>query len=228
MNSMSGMTNIVLELAGLFAASALAAYTFHRLTSNKSRRLVLSDHSLLRITTGESTYRSRIIAETPNGWLIASPLQRDAYIPLHVDESLLIQAPQGGGIVRFRSIILARQLETHYLEIERPESWQKIERRNARRSSALEGAMIEVEGRAADLVDLSEHGAKALADGRFARGERVAVQMPWPQYPIAAWVLDVHPDPTGRPRSELRVCFEEPIDLDRATAAMASRSSRSA
>lgn len=225
---MSGMTTTVLELAGLFAASALAAYAFHRLTGQKKRRLVLGDQSLLRITTGESTYRSRIIAETPKGWLIASPLQRDAYIPLRVDEALLVQAPQGGGIVRFRSIILARQIETHYLEIERPESWQRVERRNARRSTALEGAKIEVEGRAADLVDLSEHGAKALADGRFARGERVAVQMPWPQYPIAAWVLDVHPDPMGRPRSELRLCFEEPIDLDRVTAALAGSSSRSA
>lgn len=217
-----------LELAGLFLASAAAAYAFHRLPFRKSRHLKLCENGLLRISTGYTTYRTRVIAETPRGWLIASPLQRDAYVPLHINESLLIQAPQQGGIIRFRSIIIARHAETHYLEIAKPESWQKVDRRNALRTSEFLGLEIQVEGRSATLVDLSEHGAKVVADGCLARGERVLLQAPWSKAPAAAWVLDVHPDPASRSRSELRLCFEEPVDLERVGAIIAGKASLTA
>lgn len=67
--------------------------------------------ALLRVRAEGSIYRSRFLGVTPEGWKFAAPLQRDSFVPLHVGETLIVEATDGKRVTLFRSVLVDRKTE---------------------------------------------------------------------------------------------------------------------
>lgn len=209
-----GFIELTLELTALFAAAALAAYIIHRAPWKKPRTLELADGLQLRLRSPNGMHRTRILAQTERGWRISAPLNRDAFVPIREGESVTVETPTENGLLYFRTHVAGRDVDSHTLEIERPQQWFSSERREAKRLADVNTLSVRLEDTDARLLDLSEHGMRLLVTGRFARGERVGLTVSWTPEPIFAWVLEAKPAAVGQRQGvDLRLRLEEPLDL---------------
>ena len=199
-----------IQLCGYFAiVFALSVGTSYFLTSLKVRRKQGTpiENAVLQIRASSGMYRSRFVGENTVGWIISAPLCRNAYVPIRVGEVLTAWLPTSEGLRSFKAEVLLRDSTTHELTIQKPETMHAVERRQSPRKTSFANALVSVEGEHAQLVDLSEGGARVAAKNRISKGERVRLDLP-ALGPVFGWTLESKPAAEGY---EIRVRFEEPI-----------------
>ncbi len=183
--------------AGLFLASVmLGAFWVARRRKRPASPL---PGAPLRIKAAEAFYRTRLCGISDQGWWIDAPLQRDAYVPLQVGESIVVEATTSEGVLRFRTVVTSRDLEGHRFLLAAPMSPQFQDRREAKRQQSEASAKIE--GEYVRVFDYSAHGMRCDMVPKIRRGERVLVELQGRE--IFGWTLE-----TGR---FLRIRFEEPF-----------------
>jgi hypothetical protein len=150
-------------------------------------------------------YRSKLISTNPSGWTISAPLSRNHYVPLRVDEALTVEAPVSGGVYLFKTVVTARNAESHELTLQPPVNIAPTERRNVKRCPRQDQILLD--GFKSLLVDISELGARIKTGARLSPGDRVRLDLP--EGLMYAWVLDAWPTRHGEEwRENVRVRFE--------------------
>jgi hypothetical protein len=208
---MSQIAELIGYFFALFAASMAVAWLVASLKLGAKRCPEPAAGSALKMRGEGGMYRTRVIETRGPFWVLAAPLMRDYYVPMHVGEKLTIEYPMDGGVLFFRSVVRARDIETHTLIIDRPEGGRKTERRQEKRLVGAGLGPISLDGAQAVLVNLSQGGAKVSTPKRIQIGERVGIQLPWNPEPVHGWVLETVP--SVRSEVEARIRFEEPATL---------------
>ena len=160
----------------------------------------------VRIRTGAGVYRSRIRSNDGSTWRVATPVQRDRYVPMREGEEVVIEAAGSKGVLLFRSRVLGEEADAGSLAIQRPDRIHYVERRSARRYPALAGSLGKLEGTEARLMDVSEGGARVCSSARVSKGDRVELELPWGDV-LYGWVL-------SHEGEESRIRFEEPLVVE--------------
>ncbi len=210
-------TSLVSQLAEMigyfamtFACAVGVSYAYFTLRKRRCKTPVLGGTVRLRAVSG--VYRTRFLRETPEGWVFSAPLKRDAYVPLREDEAVTAECPTDCGVLLFRTKVVSRNAETHEFTLEKPKNLEARERRATKRAK-ISGLKIAIEELDADLVDISESGAKAVLSRRLTHGERVGVKLPWLEEPVYAAVLDTQVE-DARGHYSARMVFERPIKVN--------------
>ncbi|MCX7801107.1 MAG: flagellar brake protein [Fimbriimonadales bacterium] len=210
--------NEVLELIGwmalVFAASVGGSYALQ--TTLRRLRGGVPDPvgAKLRLRTAQGVYRCRVEARGPDGWVITSPLQRDAFVPLQVGEALTVEWPTERGVVLFRTRVLARDAVDHTYRIAPPERARPQERRSHPRTTEFPIDRVALDGRPAELVDLGPRGCRLRTASCPVPGTRVRVDLPWASEPSFGAVLEVRASSfDGGPGVEARLAFEQRVPL---------------
>jgi hypothetical protein len=199
--------------AGLLAVSVAVSWLFTALRERGRRRVSLDLGAPLKIRANLAVYRSRLLSAGSKEWAFDAPLQRDAYVPLPVGESLTVESGTPKGLIRFKTTIVGRDPRAHSLLVEPPRDVLLVERRAERRKVLGDPEPAEVDGNPAILLDLSEGGAKVWVQGPIARGERLSVGIIGLSEPIYAWALEAWPAPMRGDRGmAARLRFEDPLD----------------
>ncbi len=212
---MSEYWQFAAQALGLFTVSLLGCWLGFSIAQARRKLPALAPGTVLRLRAGSGMYRTRIVEDSSAHWIIEAPVQRDRYVPLRPQEPVTVEATTDSGLLRFRTEVCGRDVETRRIRIEKPRDWFCVNRRGEERRSDLEDMPVYVESRDARLVDLSCSGARVIANGSLARGERLRLDLPWSSTPVFAWALDVQPSPDGS--CEVRVRFEEPLALPATT-----------
>lgn len=186
-----------------FAISALISYWLTEL--RKGKLIPPAEGTTMRLRAPAGMYRSKLISADPKGWKISAPLSRNHYVPLRVGEQLSIEAPVDGGVYLFKTVITARDNETHELVLQPPTHIAPRDRRDVKRCPRNEDVLVE--GQTGHLVDISSLGARLKTAKRYVPGDRVRLELP--EGLMYAWVLEAWPTRHGDDwRENLRVRFE--------------------
>lgn len=195
----------------VFAGSVGGSYAWFSLRRRRQHALPTVGGTM-RLRTVSGIYRARFLRETPEGWVFSAPLKRDVYVPLRPGEAVTAECPTEKGVLLFRTCIVGRENESRELILQKPKDAFPKDRREGKRVR-VEGVAVSVESHDADLIDISEGGAKAILSSRYANGDRVAVQLPWSEEPVYAAVLETQVE-DGRGFYSTRMVFEEPIKVN--------------
>jgi hypothetical protein len=207
---MQDLARVSLSLGLLFLASVIVSYGLMLLARSLRRTPSPIPNGQIKVTSGASAYRARFLCESREGWLFTAPLQRDAYVPLRVGEPLIIEAPSVRGVLRFRTEIVDRRADSGVMVAQRPKQVHLEDRRAEERRTDLSTGDARVEGKAAELIDLSRHGAKLSVEGLIPRGDRVRLELPWLNEPCFGWTLESE---RSGDATMIRVRFEETLEL---------------
>ncbi|MCG9895820.1 MAG: flagellar brake protein [Fimbriimonadaceae bacterium] len=196
----------------VFGLSYTVSFIFSR-DRRRSRGLGLDPHAKVRLVSAGGAYRCYFLREESAGIVLSTPLQRDRYVPLRVGDTLIVQVPQGDGLISFTSEVQSRSIETHELVISRPKLIRHMERRSEVRDSRLEGAEAGVNGQEAWVQNLSAGGACLVTHAPVLPGDIVSLRLPESGGAIEAWVLDSIPGAIGnRQGRRVRLLFQKPLD----------------
>ncbi len=196
----------------LFALSFGAAYFLAKRKIGIRRGPFWVDpDTAIRLSSPSGSFRSRFLQATKEGWMIAAPVQRDAFVPLRIGEGLVVQAPGAGGVWTFRTKVLDRQLEGHLLVLSRPEHPHLIDRRSQPRDVDVRGACVELNGCESELLDISAGGARVLTDAPLANGDNILMMLHADLGEARGWALECAPVRNGEGKRAVRVCFSEPM-----------------
>jgi hypothetical protein len=208
---MNDLVQLLIYFVGLFLMALATSYVLTRALALRNRRLTLQPGTILRLRCLSGMYRSTYLEDSKQGWVISAPLQRDSYVPLSVGDTMVVEAAGMTGALVFRSEIVARDPETHSFTLRRPSEVRRIERRGHKRVTKVCGALTLLEGEDAQLVDLSEVGARVATRKRLAQGERVRLDMDGRE-PVFGWVLEILPGSRyGYDSCEARLRFEQAL-----------------
>jgi hypothetical protein len=202
---MENLGSLIIFFAVGFVVAACSAWLYVKTIRHLRDRLDPEIGSILRIRAASGVYRSHMMELGRSVWAMSAPLQRDNHVPLRVGEELVIEAASQGGALLFRSKVVARQSNPHTILIERPEKIHRVDRRDHKRWPQLAGAKVRLEGQPAELLDLSESGARLQTASRQYKGERVRLDLPWGAV-VYGWVV-------ASEGSESRVRFEELVEV---------------
>lgn len=208
----------VLELIGwmalVFAASVGASYAFHALVGRWRGPKLDPCGAKLRLRAAHGVYRCRVLEAGGGEWTVSSPIQRDAYVPLQVGETLTVEWPTPKGVVLFRTRVLSRDAVDHTFRIAAPESPRPQERRGEPRATEFPVDRVAFDGRPAELVDLSPKGCRLRTRFAPAPGSRVRVDLPWSEEPAFGAVLEQRAACfDGSPGVEVRLVFEARVPV---------------
>lgn len=103
-----------------FSAIGFGYVTTHKKTKPKRKIFTPTPNSSVRLKSNRGLYRSRFIEESEIGWVFSAPLQKSCYIPLRINENLVMEAETDQGLIIFRSVIIHRSLDEHYFTIKKP------------------------------------------------------------------------------------------------------------
>lgn len=202
---MENLASLLAFFAIGFAIAFTASWILIKAAVHLRNRLNPAPGAILRIRADSGSYRSHMIKLGGSVWTISAPIKRDSYVPLRAGEEVVIEAASKRGALLFRTVILARHAGNHTLTIKRPTRVHLVERREHKRWPHLEGAKVKVEGENAQLLDISEGGARIKTGFRLHKGDRVRVDMPWCEA-MFGWVLSSE-------AGETRVRFEELMEI---------------
>ncbi len=212
----------VLELIGwmalVFAASVGASYAFHTAVGRWRAPRLDPTGAKLRLRASHGVYRCRVLQADGGEWVVSSPIQRDAYVPLQVGESLTVEWPTPRGVVLFRTRVVARDAVDHTFRIVGPGAVRPQERRGEPRTTEFPIDRVAFDGQPAELVDLSARGCRLRTRFAPSPGNRVRVDLPWSNVPAFGAVLEQRAACfDGSPGVEVRLVFEErvPVGLAR-------------
>lgn len=208
----------VLEVIGwmalVFAASVGGSYALQAFLCRFRGPVPNPVGAKLRLRAAHGVYRCRVEGRGPDGWVISSPLRRDAFVPLQVGEPLTVEWPTERGVVLFRTRVLGRDAVDHTYRIAPPERVRPQERRADPRTTEFPIDRVAFDGRPAELVDLSPRGCRLRAARCPGPGTRVRVDLPWAKEPTFGAVLEVRPASfDGASGVEARLAFEERVPL---------------
>lgn len=208
----------VLELIGwmalVFAASVGASYAFHALVGRWRGPRLDPRGAKLRLRAPHGVYRCRVLDAAGGEWTVSSPIQRDAYVPLRVGETLTVEWPTPRGVVLFRTRVLSRDAVDHTFRIAAPESPRPQERRGEPRATEFPVDRVAFDGRPAELVDLCSKGCRLRTRFAPAPGSRVRVDLPWADEPAFGAVLEQRAACfDGSPGVEVRLVFEDRVPV---------------
>ena len=206
---MRDIAELVGYFAVLFAASLGVAWLIASLRQGMRRAPDPDPGTGLKIRGQAGMYRTRVLEVRGPFWVLNAPLMRDYYVPLHVGEKLTVEWPMTDGVMFFRTIVRARDAESHTLIIDRPEGGKKADRRGERRLSDPKWASVGLEGVDSVLVNVSQGGAKVETTRPTMVGERVRLDLPWTDSPVFGWVLETLP--VSRSGAQTRIRFEETL-----------------
>jgi hypothetical protein len=202
---MENLASLILFFVSGFAVALFAGWLYTEAAKRARKQAEPSAGAVLRIRAASGMYRSKVLHVGKSVWTISAPLQRDCYVPFRVGEEVVIEAAAKRGALVFRSVIVARDAETHELMIDRPAEVHEVERREHKRWPHLAGTKLQIDGMTAKILDLAQGGARLEVSSRLHRGDRLRVDTPWGQT-LFAWVLDAEP-------GQVRVRFEELVEL---------------
>lgn len=204
----------LLGMLSVFAASALVSYAVMRYARPRPKAATPPRESVVRIKTPDGIWRTRLASAGSETWWIHAPLSNDFYIPFSVGETLTLEVSSPEGVILFKSPVLARRQDDHTFQVSAPKDARGLERREHPRLSGFERSLVRVDRRFGRIVDVSRNGAKLLAALEAHRGQRVMVELPEQDGPVAAWVLETQQAVVeGSLGTEIRVRFEDPIFL---------------
>lgn len=166
------LVNFLLATLVVFLASAAIALAVGWALRAFRCRLHPPLNAKIRLRTGSAVYRCRYLGETSQGWTVSAPLQRDAYVPLEVGQSVAGEATTEDGVALFSSVIRARRSDPvtgAILVLAKPQNLRLLNRRRGglRRDTSLVEAQLN--GDPATILDLSDGGART----RSARAPEV-------------------------------------------------------
>lgn len=115
---------LVLNLIAFVAAISFG-FTLTTLVTRMRRKAAVTadtprENSLLRVSAGTAVYRSRFLGASSEGWAFAAPLQRDNYVPIRVDQTLVVEVEDAFGRRIFRSTLISRNAETGVMVMAKP------------------------------------------------------------------------------------------------------------
>ncbi len=195
---------LLLELFLVAAISFCAAFLIE-FRRNGSRRTYCPVHGdVVRITCEGKVARCRFIERVGSVWRLSPPLSRDSEMTAPVGSPVAGSVGAPGGVVTFRTQLLSIDAQSNSLSLTAPRRTFLSDRREKPRQFG--GGKVVVEGKSAELLDLSAWGARVKAEYRAKRGERVRVDFPSSQEPVFGWVLEVQ-------EMTLRVRFEDALPL---------------
>ena len=113
--------NLVAFVAALSFGYTVTAFITQARKKAKVTELTPESNALLRVSAGSAVYRSRFIGETSQGWEFAAPLQRSSYVPLRVDQSLVVEFGEDSERRVFRSRVVSRNAETGTMVMAKPD-----------------------------------------------------------------------------------------------------------
>lgn len=212
------MNDIVLLVgwfALLFSLSVGASYALVKFKGGFKRPVSLAPDTPLLMSSPGGSYRSRFLMATSEGWVVAAPLQRDAFVPLRVGESMVVQAPAPGGVWTFRTEVLDRQMEGHLIVLSAPAKPHLVDRRGDKRDQRVRGEEVMLNGVPSELLDISSHGAAVLSAAPLANGDGILLAMQGLEFEARGWALECAPLRHADGRRNVRICFSEPIPKNR-------------
>jgi len=199
-------------MLSVFGASVLVSYAVMKYARPRPKAAMPPRESVVRIKTPDGIWRTRLASAGAETWWIHAPLNSDFYVPFSVGETLTLEVSSPEGVILFKSPVLARRSEDHTFEVSVPKDARGLERREHPRLTGLERSCVRVDRCRGRIVDISRNGAKLLAALEARRGQRVMVELPEQDGPVAAWVLETQQAVVeGSLGTEIRVRFEEPI-----------------
>lgn len=198
--------------AMLFIVAAASGYVMVRLRNRPESHLPAIDGCTVRIKCDGTLYRTRLTGFQGRDIVVAAPLSRDSYVPIRIGQAATLELLSRKGVLLVQTRLSRRNSATHELVFEGGNPTSVVERRATDRLEFAPPSRIWLNEFTGELLDFSEKGAKAVAKGRFFKGERIAVILPWHSDTLYAWIVAV--ENNGNSESHLiRFIFEEPANL---------------
>ncbi|MFQ3678359.1 MAG: flagellar brake protein [Fimbriimonadaceae bacterium] len=208
----------VIELVGLFAVVFAVSFGMAYIWAQLKRRQKQApppENSVARMRASGAVYRTRFVGVDRAGWRFSCPLQRDAYVPIRVGESLTVECQSENGVRIFRTEVVGRDALKKELILRAPDTVHVRDRRSETRRTDVAGTTVDIDGVGAVLADLSSTGLRVVAARPFPKGERVSLRMMGiAPYAQTAWVIGCEPNANG-PGYLVRLKLEETLDLSR-------------
>lgn len=199
-------------MLSVFGASVLVSYAVMKYARPRPKAAMPPRESVVRIKTPDGIWRTRLASAGAETWWIHAPLNSDFYVPFSVGETLTLEVSSPEGVILFKSPVLARRSEDHTFEVSAPKDARGLERREHPRLTGLERSCVRVEPQARQGASRRCERCPRSARGTDRRGQRVMVELPEQDGPVAAWVLETQQAVVeGSLGTEIRVRFEEPI-----------------
>jgi len=204
------MQEILILLGSFSAVFAAGFYASKLLARTKSylgreaRQPV--ENAKVRMKTSSSLYRCRLISHSSEGWVFSAPMQRDVFVPLPVGEEVTCEVVANGGLIIFKSKVIARRAQESSIVIEAPKSISLENRRDEDRRQEIP-MEVTVGGKEGSVMDLSPGGARVRIRGFEREGNVVQINLPSGES-RGAIVVDSKNDHEG---SVIRLRFDEPI-----------------
>jgi len=202
-----------LELLGSFSLVFCLAYAVTYivlLPARKTHQLGYRplENARVRFKTPTNLYRSRLLEFNDTEWIFAAPLQRDSFVPIDLGTEVVCEVVARGGLLIFKSVVIARDADQGSLTIKAPESPKLSDRRDSIRRVDLPFD-IHIGGFKAELMDISTDGARIKINGFQKEGKTLEVDLGNGEHRIAT-IIDSKLNEFG---SILRVRFDRPVTI---------------
>lgn len=195
-------------------AGAFVGWAFRRKKVQASP--VLAGAALQLVEPNGNRYRARLIRPDGEDWTISAPTHRGVFVPLRVDQSLVVEAPSAAGVHRVQARVVARDLESRQFSLALEGAPRLEERRQDRRWSLSAPIRVRAAGQAGQIINLGSGGARLIARTEVEAGDSLSIQFGAEDSERQAWVLEVLPAQLGSYRAqELRVLWLEPLPASR-------------
>jgi len=206
---MNPAMEIAVWLIGIFSVSIALAYAFTRAKSNPTQLPSLPEGTFWKLRTASGIYRVRYIHRGNGDLVVDAPLEKNAFVPLRVGESLQVEAPAFGGCVAFRTEVVARDADTKQLRLAIPTQVLNQNRREHPREVFPETAFSRINGEPSALINISMGGARVISRAEVSVGDWIRLETLDDEK--MGCVLEVLPDSLdGRRANNLRLVFAEP------------------
>ncbi len=199
-----------------FAFVTLLAFVLtkvgNRVQSSAYTPVDFPDGTTIKILTPTGGYRSTLVRQSEQGLVVSSPLYDNRYIPLRVDDFVVVQIPSFGGLVTFRSQIIDRNSMTHEFLLEQPLRIRKTNRRCEDRIKSVAGRAVKINGQFGEMEDLSASGMRVRTSERVVPGDLVTIELIDQNELTTGYALESRTAAIdGQLGREVRIRFVEPL-----------------
>ena len=198
------MTDPLVNGILLFVLSCALGYAVTKVLDRL--RPIVPIGSKVRLRMAGGVARSVLVAQRPNEWVFGALLTRFAGELPQPGENVLVEAPGTRGAYLFRVRVKSVDPEPFGLYVEPPAMVHKLNRRQERRVSQVDGPAT-LNGSMCQIQNLSAGGAQLLTADKPSPGDRVAVSLG--DHQVGAWVLASR-EVEGS-QTQVRVCFDEEV-----------------
>lgn len=207
---MESVIQLLALSAACFGIAFIMGYALVKFAEGRRcKQTVLPPGTPVRIRAVHGVYRGRVVCDF-GGVLHFQPiLGRGNPNQLVLGEAVTIEAPTPYGAFVFRSPLDSYDPDATSFSVAKPATATIVERRDGKRRTFVPSQPIHVDGRPANLVDLSEKGARFASEHAFDRGERVHLAGTGTSGDLPAWILDRVPPANESEPTVYRVVFEK-------------------